>query len=176
MDFIKHILSRGLPKTGQTTQYVAGDDGTYEAGWWVKRFNANNYTRFVTKTIGGDVIVFDRATGLHWAADGNAIINNSGAEIAWADAIAYPIGKTHAGFSDWRVPNLKELLSIGNYEKQTPAIDEPPFINTGSVVYWCSTTFKPATTLAWEIDFDAALVAWGDKALTERIRCVRGGI
>jgi len=173
MEFIKYILSRGLPKTGQVTEYVAGDDGTYEAGWWLKKLNANNRTRLVAKTIDGDVVVFDRATGLCWAADGNAVINNSGAAIAWAAGISYPIGKTHAGFSGWRIPNLKELLCIADYGVSGLAIKEPPFINTGAVEYWSSTTNITYPTYTFFIPFDSGAVAAGLKTDLKRIRCVR---
>lgn len=176
MEFVKYILSRGLPKTGQVTEYVVGDDGTYEAGWWQKRLNANNRTRFVAKTIDGDVVVFDRATGLCWAADGNEAGCNNGAEISWAGGIAYANALDFAGFTDWRMPNIKELLSIINYVRVTPALLEPPFINTGIVIYWSSTTYAAVDSAAWLCDFDTGSTTLVVKTDTELIRCVRKGL
>ncbi|GAH35530.1 unnamed protein product, partial [marine sediment metagenome] len=71
MDTGQVILSQGLPKTGQETEYREGDDGTYEFGWWKNRLNANNKTRFIAKTIGVHAVVIDLATGLMWPADGD---------------------------------------------------------------------------------------------------------
>jgi len=45
-------------KSGQTTEYYAGDDGTYQAGL------ARSYTRD-----DGNGIVTDNATGLQWQDD-----------------------------------------------------------------------------------------------------------
>lgn len=176
MEFIKYILSRALPKTGQVTEYEAGDDGTYEAGWWLKRLNANNRARFVAKTIGGDKVVFDKVTGLMWAADGNEAGCNDGAEISWAGGIAYALALDFAGFTDWRVPNAKELMSIVTYVRVTPALLEPPFINTGIALYWSSTTYSAATSAAWQGEFDTGALTLAIKTDTELIRCVRGGI
>ena len=72
------ILTRGLPKTGQSVVYSAGDDGTYQSGWWRGKLNANNKVRYIAKTIGGDDVVIDRATSLMWAADGTAAGCGSG--------------------------------------------------------------------------------------------------
>ena len=176
MEFVKHILSRGLPKTGQVTEYVAGDDGTYEAGWWLKRLNANNRTRFVAKTIDGDVVVFDRATGLCWAADGDEAGCNNGDTITWANAIAYANGLDFAGFTDWRVPNINELLSILDFSTISPTITEPPFINTVSAEYWSSTTYSGLTTWGYYVIFDNGGCAIKPKTDTYQLRCVRGGI
>lgn len=176
MFFRKFILSRGLLKTGQVIEYQAGDDGTYEAGWWKGRLNANNRTRFLTRTIGGDDIVLDRATGLMWAADGDEAGCNNGATITWANGITYANGLTFADFSDWRMPNIKELFSIVTFNIWTPAIDEPPFANTPDRKYWSSTTFIGDTTQVWLIDFTRGKVDYELKTEEGHIRCVRKGL
>lgn len=176
MEFFKHILSRGLPKTGQVTEFVAGDDATYQAGWWLKRLIATNRTRFVSKTIDGDVVVYDRATGLCWTADGNEAGGNSGAVIAWSDAIPYALALDFAGFTDWRIPNVKETISIANYGKRGPALDEPPFINTAIAYHWTSTTCFYATQNAFSFSGDGGAMGVGAKTDSRNIRCVRCGV
>lgn len=176
MEFIKYILSRGLPKTGQVIESRAGDDGTYEAGWWLKLLNATNRTRFVVKTIGGDVVVFDRATGLCWAADGNEAGCNSDTVIAWVDAIDYALALDFAGFTDWRLPNINELFSIADFGVRSPSILEPPFSNTNDGSYWSSTTLVGTDTMAFRIVFSNCLVSVINKTSSVRIRCVRSGL
>ncbi|KKL08907.1 hypothetical protein LCGC14_2571200, partial [marine sediment metagenome] len=121
------ILTRGLPKTGQTITYHSEGDGAYQAGWWKGKLNVNNKTRFVLKTINGDKVVIDRATGLMWAADGDEAGCNESGILYWDEALPYAYNLTFAGFSDWRIPNINELGSIINFGKETPAIDQPPF-------------------------------------------------
>lgn len=173
----QNIITRGLPKTGQTILYLAGDDGDHQAGWWLGRLNANNRTRFIAKTIGGDDIVLDRATGLMWAADGNAAGCNNGNTITWANAIPYANGLTFATFSDWRIPNIKELLSLADYSQCHPAIDPIIFPNTALNYYWSSTTLgEEPTAYAWAVQFDFALTEIRAKTDLLKIRCVRKGV
>lgn len=174
----QNIITRGLPKTGQTILYVAGDDGDHEAGWWKGRLNANNRTRFIAKTIGGGDIVLDRATGLMWAADGNAGGCAMGSVQIWSDAITIANALTFAGFSDWRIPNMKELLSLVDFSRCSPAIDPIIFPNTASSNYWSSTTLgEEPTSFAWVVDFTFSLTYIRPKATdSNKIRCVRKGI
>jgi len=53
-------FSAGLPRTGQTTVYRAGDDGTYQAGI---RMASERALEFVNN---GNGTVTDRAMGLVW--------------------------------------------------------------------------------------------------------------
>ncbi len=155
--------------------FQAGDDGDYEAGWWLRRLNANNRIRFIPKTIGGDDIVFDRASGLMWAADGNAQGCDFGNSDEWHNAIVFANIVTFAGFTDWRMPSIKELFSIANYATVI-GIDTTFFPNTFSTAYWSSTTDRTTTTRAWIIDFIAGTVVQKTKTLISKLRCVRLGL
>lgn len=176
MKFNKYIFSRGLPKTGQVTVYETGDDGTYQAGWWLKRTIANNRTRFIVKTIDGDVVVFDRATGLCWAGDGNEVGCNNAATITWVNALAYALALDFAGFTDWRVANIKELYSLVNPSLSSPAILEPPFSNTVNGFYWGSTTNVDDTSKVWGVSFTLGVISTPDKIGSKYLRCVRKGL
>lgn len=90
----------------------------------------------------GDGTVTDEATGLMWQQ------GDSGAAMSWQEALAYAEDLVHAGHSDWRLPNAKELQSIVDYTRapqaiygtQGPAID-PIFSNTiEEAYYWTGTT------------------------------------
>ncbi len=61
------------------------------------------------KTIGGDKVIIDRATGLMWHKGG------SGRRFTWVDAkgwIESLNGEGYAGYQDWRMPTLEEAVSL----------------------------------------------------------------
>lgn len=171
------ILTRLLPKTYQSTSYRAGDDGTHQAGWWKGRLLVSNKTRFISKTINGDAVVIDRATGLMFAADGNAVGCNNGAGLNWNDAIDYANNLDFAGFTDWRIPNILELMSTINFRATSPCIYTTFFPNTAATYYWTSTTVVPDTSRAWKWNyFLGGTLSVGVKSGSAYLRCVRGGL
>lgn len=154
-----------FPATGQTTSYTTGDDGDLEKG----------------ATLGyrdnGDGTVTDLNTGLMWIKDGNdANGANSGNVCTCADAITHANGCTKAGYSDWRLPNAKELQSIVNYGIYNPSINTNYFPNTKSSGYWSSTTDTTQTDCAWYIHFYIGHVRSSHDGVGScYVRCVRGG-
>ncbi|MFA6831361.1 MAG: DUF1566 domain-containing protein [Bacteroidaceae bacterium] len=70
----------------------------------------------------GDETISDTATGLMWAKSDN------GEGVTWKDALAYAEGSELAGYTDWRLPNVKELQSIVDYTR-SPATTDSPAIN-----------------------------------------------
>ena len=98
----------------------------------------------------GDGTISDRATGLMWSQD------DSATGLDWQDALSWVEEKNaekFSGYSDWRLPNAKELQSIVDYGRSpdttgSAAID-PLFNATGILneagkadyaCYWSSTT------------------------------------
>ena len=62
----------------------------------------------------GDQTITDKATGLMWCRA------DSGAGMNWSNALAWVQAKNaarHLGYSDWRLPNAKELQSILDYTR-----------------------------------------------------------
>jgi len=102
----------------------------------------------------GDGTISDLSTGLMWAQDdsGTHIVGG----MSWEDALDYVQDlndATHLGYSDWYLPNAKELQSIVDYSRSpdttnSAAID--PVFNVTSITnedgerdwgyYWTSTT------------------------------------
>ncbi|NLS12498.1 DUF1566 domain-containing protein [Vibrio sp. SM6] len=59
----------------------------------------------------------------------------------WYDSIQYCEDLDYAGYSDWRLPNMREALSIVNFNKTSPAIDEEFFPDTPIKYYfWTSSS------------------------------------
>ncbi len=91
-----------------------------------------------------------------------------------------------AGHTDWRLPNVRELQSIVDYERFLPSID--PIFDTGctpgcSVLtcsctgianYWSSTSIAILPTDAWIVFFTDGGVINEPKSITQSVREVRG--
>ena len=144
MNVLKYILTRSLPKTGQSYVYSAGDDGTYQAGWWRNRSVLTNKTRFKDN---GNGTISDKATGLMWEKfplDVDRLL---------PEGITYANNLTLAGYTDWRVPNINELLSLVNYGAFDGSIYPPFFDEIESVKYLSSTTYFDNYEYIWEVSF-----------------------
>ncbi len=111
-----------VPKTGQIDEYREGDDGFHQKGvdWPDPRFYDH-----------GDGTVTDILTGLMWTKDAN--INGV---MWWYNAMDYAhdlsLGGEGCGnnYKDWRLPNVKELLSLIDYGNYEPALTSGhPFSN-----------------------------------------------
>lgn len=86
--------------------------------------------------------VFDRNTGLTW--QGSPDTNGDGQlstddKLTWTNAQAYPAKLNAAnfgGYSDWRLPTIKELYSLINFDGTDPVVSDTsatgltPFIDT----------------------------------------------
>ena len=73
----------------------------------------------------GNGTITDKATGLMWTKD------DSGSGMNWKDALAWVQKKNsenYLGYSDWKLPNAKELQSIVDYSR-APDVTHSPAIN-----------------------------------------------
>jgi Protein of unknown function (DUF1566) len=160
----------GVPKTGQAISYQHGDDGDYKRGAPAsgKCFTDN-----------GNNTITDNGTGLIWVKDSSCIPGGTwgkpGFPLAmnWSSAISSCEALNYAGYTDWRLPNIKELQSIIDYGRNGPAID-PVFISQSSY-YWSSTAVSDGNDAAWYVLFGFGVVFSGDKSFTYYVRPVRGG-
>lgn len=71
----------------------------------------------------------------------------------WSDSSAYCENLTFAGKGDWRLPKIKELLTLVNYNKYSPAMDPSFFPNLSTCCsdYWSSTTVPEDNLSAWTV-------------------------
>ncbi len=97
-----------------------------------------------------DGTITDHATGLMWSRDDN------GEGLDWEDALDWVAtlnSLNHLGYSDWRLPNIKELHSIVDYSRSPGTTDSAaidPLFNATEITneggqsdypfYWSSTT------------------------------------
>jgi formylglycine-generating enzyme required for sulfatase activity len=118
----------------------------------------------------GDSTVTDRTTGLMWQKF------QSPTMMAWEDALRYGESLSMGGYSDWRVPNIKEIQSLNDASRSNPSVDQTffPAVVTGK--YWSSTTQFNASTRAWYIDFAYGITTYELKTISLNLLCVRGGV
>ena len=215
--FVTEATPQAFPATGQTScsyfdstqqQYArdpdctnpesAGQDGDIQAG------AALSYTD------NGDGTIADDNTGLVWIKqDDNNTLDpltcnsypgnlDKDCRFAWGgDVFAFIDNlnaNNHAGYTDWRAPNVKELQSIVNYENVNPAVSVefndgcvsgcvvtdcsctstyPP---TGGAVYWSSTYIVDNSNSAWCVDFVRGVVRNLTNDERHQVRAVRGGL
>jgi len=93
------------------------------------------------------------------------------------------------GHNDWRLPTPKELQSIVDYNRSSPAIDTDWFPNTPSTdpyvtsspggFFWSGVSYAADATVAWGVNIaDGTSFMDGNKAIKARdhaVRLVRGG-
>lgn len=103
----------------------------------------------------GDGTISDLATGLMW------LKADSGEGMQWKDALSYAEGLAYGGYSDWRLPNAKELQSIIDYSR-APSLSNSAAIdllfectsitNEDGVAdypyYWSSTTHANMSSMS----------------------------
>jgi len=128
----------------------------------------------------GDGSITDINTGLSWQQQDNGLkynwyqaagIFHSGYNSSSTNVCA---ALTTGGFTDWRLPSKKELLTISDYGN-TPSLDPLYFPNLKSY-YWTSTGYAADTTQALLVYADAGSPMNLPKnySLGASVRCVRG--
>ena len=96
-----------------------------------------NSKQFKVIDVNGSEIVYDLKSGIMWQ-------NRYSKDFDWTDALVYCERSDYAGFSDWRMPNIYELMSLINYKYEYETASEFPLTDKISEEYnpnlWSSTT------------------------------------
>lgn len=182
-------------KTGQTTLYRTHDDGDLEKGVAWPAPPSSGPGRF---TDNDDGTITDNLTGLIWLKNADC----AGATKDWNTAIDYSAAlydgctscfgtSGDCGLSDgstageWRLPNVRELFSLGDFAYYTPAlsnaagtgqwVDGDAFTDVKSDYYWSSTTIASTNTQAWYVQVGNGRANTGVKTNLYYVWPVRGG-
>lgn len=126
----------------------------------------------------------ERAPG--WSTDGNrfedhgATIRDTVTGLIWprqADVFTFPLPwqetldeikklnqTEYLGFSDWRLPNRRELRSLVDHGARRPSLPEGhPFESVFLGWYWTGTTSAKAPAYAWYVHFEGGRMFYGRK-------------
>jgi hypothetical protein len=110
----------------------------------------------------------DNLTGLTWQKAPNIDT------LTWENALVYAEGLTLAGFSDWRLPNIKELQSINDERIVNPSVSTTYFTTIGVKKYWSSTSLPNQTTRAWYLSTQFGITTYELKTARQSVICVHG--
>ena len=112
-------------------------------------------------------IVTDSRTLLQWQDD------DTFTDTTWTEAITYCENLSLGGQSDWRLPNINELLSIVDHSKYKPSISTV-FRNNVSGNHWSSTTdFGNSRKKALIVNLNKGNQLRTYKVWDAYVRCVR---
>lgn len=182
-----------LPVTGQTADFGSGSDGNLQAGL------AFAYVD------NGDGTITDENTGLMWEKkdDGGGIHDKDNTYSWCVSSCPYAddgtiitdflatlnAGDGFAGYTDWRLPNAKEALSIVDYGAPGSPVVDPLFhqadtcadcsdnslesCSCSSINYWTSTTVLAGTSRAISTTYDVGYSRYAEKTEARAVRAVR---
>ena len=159
----------GLPPTGQTTVYVAGDNGTNQTGvpHRYEVLTTGQYSGTTAIILNGKTetktnrVVIDHQNKKMWSSTNSASVgassngtlpfttNGSGEGLFTYAAAANTA--SFAGHTDWRIPSMKEIMDILDYEAPTALPDTTAFPSIPFVFLATSQTAPNATTFFLQI-------------------------
>jgi hypothetical protein len=123
----------------------------------------NDSTNWIVNT----QTIIDKGTGLMWQRE------TMESALSWQSALAHCESLSLNNHSDWRLPNIKELLSIVDFSINNPSIISE--FDSMPAFYWSSTSHTKSTKNAWGVDFDFGSTGNKEKLLLHYVRAVRGG-
>lgn len=135
---------KGYPK------YQPGSGNTIPKSMYFRMVRGNATYGINDFVNNNDGTISDSATGLMWQQADDGITRD------WQNALSYAENLSLAGYSDWRLPNIKELNSIVDYNRSPSSTNSPainPMFSTSTIndpegnpghypYFWSSTTLQ----------------------------------
>ena len=128
-----------------------------------------------------DGTVKDNATGLLWkrcseGQSGASCENGSASTFSWREAVALAAVSDHAGSKRWRLPTIRELATLLEYQCTMPAINMSVFPATPAVNFWSATPYAGYLNGAWNINFNDGVHDNSSKNYRLYVRLVSGTV
>jgi hypothetical protein len=173
------------------TPEVSGSDSQYfvrcvRGGPFFERAPGPRFARI--EPVAGYPVVTDATTGLVWqgcqAGRAGTDCAGSPADLDWSDALAYCEGSTWAGFTDWHLPNVKEMRSVVDDHRDSPSMAPDVFpamesgwfySSTSTFFYYGGSTGTYAANGASVVSNTDGTVFAEGKAYPWGVLCVRDG-
>lgn len=120
----------------------------------------------------GEHTVIDLQTGLMWARCveglfGEMCERSSMKKFTWEGALMLPFTLNsnggYEGYSDWRLPNIRELNTLVELQCENPAINQHMFPGTPARKMWSSSPYHFYTHYAWYVDFFSGAYNYTDR-------------
>ena len=140
----------------------------------------DNHTGLIWEVKTNDGGIHDRDNRYRWGGK-TALVTQQARDDGWGrfyndwdTLVDGSNSESLCGFNDWRVPTLKELMTISHKGVHNPSIDSNYFPNTRSRGYWSSSPYAYSSYSAWIVHFyygyDGSL-----RSDYSFVRLVRGG-
>jgi len=128
--------------------------------------------------VSGSGTVTDKATGLVWkrcseGQSGSGCENGAAATYSWREAVALAAATDFNGSRSWRLPTVRELGSLLEYQCTMPAINLTAFPATPATNYWTATPYAGYVNGAWNINFNDGVHDNSSKNYRLYVRLVR---
>ena len=135
---------------------------------------------FTPFTVNTDSCVSDNHTDLMWEVKTSTGVDYRSSDVTVTlDGAKTSVQQMNidqiCGYTDWRLPSLKELHGLVHYGWGVPFIDETYFVNTAGVSYWTSGLRSTASNTAFTVDFSDGTVSSTSLSAQGAFRAVRGG-
>jgi len=113
------------------------------------------------------------AEGQSWSG-GTCSAVASATSMTWKNSLAAAKNSSFAGYTDWRLPNINELMSISEECGDSPAINTAQFPNTPQSGFWSSTP-RNLAGYAWAVSFYSGTLQTQESIVGNYVRLVRAG-
>ena len=158
-------LAAGSPAEAQTCRTETEVPSTTPASRFLKHGNGT---------------VTDTVSGLMWAQcaeglSGSACTDGGAANFTWEEALIRARDSGLAGYTDWRLPNLKELFSMVEERCVDPAINLAVFPNTPASYFWSASPSADSSNFTWIVGFMNGGADYRSRYNYSQVRLVRSG-
>jgi hypothetical protein len=170
-------------KTGTVGDPVECSHESFPTQCWLDVANVNN--RWTWTESDGDLTDPDGTAFVFFLEMRNHTCGGQMYQVN-CDTDADCVGETYpycglAGYTDWRLPTVKELQSLVDYSRPNPEEPDVPAVSpdlpgaTAMWYYWSSTSYANNDGLAWDVSFSIGYVSSYNKGNDSHVRAVRGG-
>lgn len=131
---------------------------------------SSKYIEYMSKFYRDDAkgVVIDPTFKLMWQDGDKVYITDYKGAKSYCEKLSY------AGYSDWRLPTIKELQSIVDYSKHSPALNRAfKYYSADNTYCWSSTIDAMDSSNAWDIYFSNGSAGGDSLSLNNCVRCVR---
>ena len=128
--------------------------------------DGNFQTNQISYMDNGDGTVTDLITGLVWQKSSDSL------QRSLSTANQYCTDLNLGGMTGWRVPSMKELTTLVDASKNSPALNTSVFECPSCYTFWSSTVSYVSTT-NWVVNFEDGMTTF-DYGNADYVRCVHG--